>query len=462
MIAEIFAALRNTTSRNEKLEILQKHADNDQLKSLFILAESPHIRFNVGATRLLATGIVKGDAIKGELWVDCPSPAYNSPSPMEAAIYALYVLAEQKDFHLRGESYYLPTIARLPKEEQGVVLSLLLKDARANVGASIINTVWPNAIPELPYMRCSLPTEVDLSTWDWEQGVFSQLKADGMYAESNELGLVSRQSHAFPMELFEPEFVEELGRLFNQVGEPVTGELTLYRNGELLPRKEGNGLLTKLLKHNQKLPEDVFVMYSVWDFRPTTEENQTLPYEERLDKLVSAVSSLPLQHIKVISTFVVYHKKGADAHLREVWKEGLEGTVLKRKDMLWEDTTSKGQVKNKLFVQIDMRCTGVYNGKAGKKNAYALGGILLESECGKVRCKCGSGFTQDQRVYYSKFPEEIVGKIVQVSTTELSRNKKDDTLSLSLPIFEEVRHDKSTADDLARIEHSLNSVRFSS
>lgn len=79
-----------------------------------------------------------------------------------------------------------------------------------------------------------------------------------------------------------------------------------------------------------------------------------------------------------------------------------------------------------------------------------------------MKCKCGSGFSQDQRVYYSKFPEEIIGKVVQVSTTELSRNKKDDTLSLSLPIFEEVRHDKSTADDLARIEHILNSVRFSS
>ena len=54
----------------------------------------------------------------------------------------------------------------------------------------------------------------------------------------------------------------------------------------------------------------------------------------------------------------------------------------------------------------------------------------------------GSGFTDEQRHYYWKHRDEIVGKIVQIKYKGETKNKQGG-LSVQFPIFEIVRDDKT-------------------
>ena len=59
-------------------------------------------------------------------------------------------------------------------------------------------------VPTTPYMRCSLPEKSNMEDWDWSEGVYSQTKADGMFANVNVRGdgyvwVTSRGGTLFPV-----------------------------------------------------------------------------------------------------------------------------------------------------------------------------------------------------------------------------------------------------------------------
>ena len=67
-------------------------------------------------------------------------------------------------------------------------------------------------------------------------------------------------------------------------------------------------------------------------------------------------------------------------------------------------------------------------------------------------CNVGSGFTDEQREYYWKYPEEIVGKIIVINYFEITTNK-DGEVSLRFPTFTgETRFDKDDISDLGAIK----------
>lgn len=60
----------------------------------------------------------------------------------------------------------------------------------------------------------------------------------------------------------------------------------------------------------------------------------------------------------------------------------------------------------------------------------------------KTTLGVGSGFTDEQRSYYWKYPDKIVGKIVQIKYKGETTNKNGG-VSVQFPIFEIVRNDKA-------------------
>ena len=75
---------------------------------------------------------------------------------------------------------------------------MLLKDIKAGISVSTINKVWPDLIFSQGYMRCSLPKDVDLVEWPWKEGVYSQVKMDGMYAAGSNKQMITRNGSVFP------------------------------------------------------------------------------------------------------------------------------------------------------------------------------------------------------------------------------------------------------------------------
>ena len=108
----------------------------------------------------------------------------------------------------------------------------------------------------------------------------------------------------------------------------------------------------------------------------------------------------------------------------------------------------------KLKFSVDMLCVGVYEGCG--REAGSLGGISVQSLDGGIENNCGSGFSAVQRRYYWDYPSAIVGKVIEIEANDIlsSRGGKKRP-SLSLPIFIEVRSDKTIADSTDDIYSQL-------
>jgi len=147
-------------------------------------------------------------------------------------------------------------------------------------------------------------------------------------------------------------------------------------------------------------------------------------------------------HLKDPFTFVE-HKPLQNKTLGEVMKlaehyvkQGWEGIVLKNKLSPYVCKRSKYWLKVKLFKSIDLLCTGII---PSKKKKDEISAILIKYK-GK-ECKCGSGFTQEQRREFLRNPDLIVGKIVEVKYQEESKDG-----CLRFPVFVRVRYDKDIPD----------------
>lgn len=339
---------------------------------------------------------------------------------------------------------------------------VILKDLRAGFGASSVNKVFPGLVPEFAYMRCSLPKDVKLENWPWERGVYSQLKANGMFARADvtgdgEVTITTRQGNTFPAGSLEA-LETVLGKAFSVV--QLHGELTVVRQGATLPRSEGNGMLNALME-GTPLPGDVAVVYDLWDVVPLSEAvvggKSSEPYSARWANLMQSVGQFSADcgpgvgYIKLIETRGVRSLAEAQAHARELMSQGLEGTVVKHPDALWKDGDSREQVKFKLEVDVDLKIIGFNPGTPGTRT---------ESTFGSVRCATAddllvvdvAGFKRDLEQYLHENRDSVLGKIMCVRANEVSPPCDTNPLhSLYHPRVVELRKDKAEADCLQMV-----------
>ena len=431
MLYKIITALQNTQGSNAKKAILEANKDNELLKEYLRVTYDPRINFYIK---------------------QLPMPVVNKEDNLDDfELHDIELLVER----IAGRQYtgydakaYLRIFfSELTESGEALARYMLLKDIKAGISVSTINKVWPDLIFSQGYMRCSLPKDVDLVEWPWKEGVYSQVKMDGMYAAVCNKQVITRNGSVFPYDLLPEQLKIEMGKYVPETLE-LNGELIVKHNGEILSRKEGNGLLNSLLQ-GTSLPDNYSLHYVAWDWQ----DDKTV-YNKRLSILDDLLGDS--DYFSVVECRKVYSYEEAVKHFQEVLAQGQEGTVLKHPDMVWKDGTSKHQVKFKIEVDIDLLCTGMIEGTGKYKGM--LGALQLESSCGKVRVDCGTGFTDAQRknLWENGYP---VGKIVEIKANDLLDKVGSDTLSLFLPVFKSVRIDKDVADDLERIECSFNSAK---
>lgn len=345
----------------------------------------------------------------------------------------------------------------LSSDEAQVLVNLLKGDLRCGVNTSSINKVFPNTIPEYPYMRCSLMKGSNIENFKWKNGVFSQEKADGMFANiyyyaDNSVKITSRNGTLFAnteFTAFITEFTSKADKDFC-----YHGELLVIEDGKVMPRELGNGVLNSVLKggcfeSNQK------PFYFVWDRVPVNDAvaggKNTTPYRDRF----AAISNVKGKYFDIIPTKVVYSLKEAYTHYFAMTAAGYEGTVIKNPDAIWEDKTSKDQIKMKVEAEVDLIVTGFNAGNG--KNAHLFGSIATQSSCGKLSVNV-PGFSDKDRERINAEREEWVDKKIITVRSNCIMYGDDGTATLFLPRFVEERLDKTEADSLAKIEQIFEEV----
>ena len=131
--------------------------------------------------------------------------------------------------------------------------------------------------------------------------------------------------------------------------------------------------------------------------------------------------------------------------MQEQTSKGEEGIMINISDGAYECKRTKDLIKYKQFNDADVLVTDIIEGEG--KNTGKLGAITIMFE-GEDRlnyyCNVGSGFTDEERVYYWNNKKELLNKIVTIQYFEMVGNKKDKNFTLRFPVWTgRIRNDKT-------------------
>lgn len=335
-----------------------------------------------------------------------------------------------------------------------LLVRIIRKDLRGGFGDKLVNKAWKNLIPTYSYMRCSLLEGSKIKEFNWERGIYSELKLDGMFVNGNIMDgsfqFTSRAGSVFPMEGFKT-LSDSVAHL---KGYQLHGELLVKENGIIMDRKKGNGVLNSVLSGGS-FADNQEPLYIVWDVIPLEEARAKnkyhVPYSDRLTLLHSLVDSNPL--IQVVEYKICYSLQECMLHAKEVMLQGQEGTVIKSPDMIWEDGTSKYQIKIKVEFECELEIVEILPGKINSK---------IEGRAGSLKCISSDGLlevnvtvkNEKMRDTIDADPKDWIGRIVTVRSNDVmvSDNVKNKH-SLFLPrlVEDTYRIDKSDSDSYDKI-----------
>lgn len=444
MIYTIIKTLEETSSSLVKETILKNNANNNVLKTFFYLALEPKINFYIK-----------------KLEKSYPTGYSND---VELAMQELSALSDRKVTGNAAKDFVKNLMGCLTLETQEVIRRIILKKPQCGVSSTTVNKIWDSLVTDVPYMRCSLPKEVDFENIQWHEGVYSDLKADGMFTNvsvqsDGTVLFESRNGSPFPTEYF-TKIIEALGSNLNR---QFHGECVVYRSGQMLTRSISNGIMNSILKGGE-LDPDCEIRFFAWDTIPLEEakpkNKYRVQYKVRRALLEDIISKIPEgSPVSLIESKMVYSYEEALSHYKEIRRRKLEGTVIKLQTMIWEDTTSKGQIKMKAEFDCELRILGFKDADPTSKNAHLFGSILMGTDDGQLEVGV-TGIPDDLRAEIHQNRDSLIGAICTVTSNELLEpSKTNPKYSLFLPRLTEFdRKDKDETDTVDRIKKIIESL----
>lgn len=271
--------------------------------------------------------------------------------------------------------------------------------------------------------------------------------------KNNEWFSISEKINGTNCGILNGECVSRQGKIFsnlNHIIEEINklGLSDKYVNGELVrnnydnrPDDENFQLsISCINSDNEDKSEIDFIFYEILTLDEFYTGKSKKKYQERLAeyfKLQALIEELGLKHIRFVNHFYC----GTDKMQIQNWLDyadshNMEGCMV-NKNTYWENKRNNGILKVKSFKSCDIRCTEVIGGEG--KYSNTLGRIICDYK--GFELGVGSGFTDQQRDFYWRHPEEIVGKIVTVKYKTETKNKNGG-ISVQFPVFICVRSDK--------------------
>ena len=423
MILEILEQLRNTSSTKEKFNILLSHKDNKDLEKVLKYTYDK-VDFTYGVTPSTVLDFDSNEYSDKEMF-----EVLDILNRREATGHSALALA--KNFYVSCD-----------KTIKDLFLKILDRDLKIGVNEKTLNKVFKGIVPKPHYERCDILNEKTLKKFTFPG--FIQLKCDGTYREAYvHNGLVEFKTRSG--ESYKNPVLEEI--LKTLPDGYYLGEFTLGRaDNPDANRAEGNGNI------NSDNPDFNNIHYTIWDY--LTEDEYALKdskrgYDERFETLTKTLETLNSSLVHVVPSLRVDNIKDALKITSDWMNKGLEGGVLKSSKMKFKNGTSKEQLKIKLKVDVEVRCTGFLEGTKGTKYEGMNKVITFENDEGTIKGQC-SGMTDSMVDEVTKNPEKYIGKVLSVQFNDLTKAEGHEFYALSHPAFMCFRDDKDETDTLER------------
>lgn len=426
----IFRALANTSSRIEKESILRQHLTNLTLRRVLFLALDPFTQFYIR---------------KIPNYIPGPASINRSTMMLEGALDNLEQISKRVVTGNAAINHLKIILESVTADDAKVIERIIEKDLRCGVSDATVNKIWPGLIPTYPVMLASGFDEKIMNKMTYP--AYVQLKLDGMrfnaIVDNGKVEFRSRNGKQIDLlGHLEQEFLT----LANYFPHSVVfdGELVVMDVLGVMNRQKGNGILNKAVKGTISDREASLVHATIWDVVPFVDFQKgfsATSYEQRFGMLQTLALKMP-NRISLIANIPVANEDEAHKLFQEYFQSGEEGIILKDITAPWEDKRVKHQVKFKGELECDLLCMDWQEGTG--KNVGKLGALVLISADGIIKVNVGSGFTDEQRDKYTK--ENTKGKVVAVKYNARIQDKKTGQTSLFLPVFLELREDKTDAD----------------
>lgn len=420
---QVINLIRETQGSNAKMQVLRENL-YPELESCIHLALSSEYTF--GIKKIPLYSVSKDMTPLTNFSFDMFLPLMKREITGNAAIAYLQNM-------LNSSSYF----------DQELIKMILEKKLDCGISIANANKVLKNRIPTFDVLLCAKQDQKLIDQLDWPN-VIAQTKMDGMRVivsidDQSNVRYRTRNGKEFELP---PEYNHYFSRF---PGVVFDGEMLIASEDGYADRKTGNGLLNSIRQGKASEENANRVRFVFWDyinFQDYMSGHSMITYEKRYEML-SQINDVHKTHIwDIVKTEYVKTYEEAKAFYDKQRKDGQEGAILKDLNSAWDAKRVKYQIKMKAEETLDLKVVADIEG-TGKYQGM-LGAIICEDASGKLKVNIGSGFTDDDRKNF--WETSIVGKIVEVKYNEIITNQSDDTLSLFLPIFVDVREDKNKAD----------------
>lgn len=439
----VLADIERNSSLNSKQSILTANSDNTVLRTLLSLAYDPFLQFYIKKLpKMTAT--------------------HNQLTYEVNYVHFLQLLGDLSHRRITGNAA-ISAVEQFfngcDKEEQLWYSRVLTKDLKIGLADKGINKAFPKLIPtyEVQLADKINPEDLNLDTVKamkiLPQFMVVQYKIDGYRLNihrPDEHTVILRTRNGKTVsgykELMQSALKLPVGYVYD--GEIVAPELFqwIQHNAENGLTSANRDLFSAVMSHAFSKEDDKKGIFNIFDMVSLDEWRlrvSTLPYSDRLKLMDKLIKPLNLRDIMVVPTSRVYSKSNP-ADLREIVDTfhnfinvGWEGLMIKDVESPYQWKRTRALLKMKLMDTVDLVVTGIYQGTG--KYQYSLGGVYCDYKGNKLGV--GSGFTDEQRHTFWKFPNDIIGKTIEVAYQSISHNKEGKE-SVSFPVFKGIRMDK--------------------
>ena len=459
-INQILKEMNESNSSNYKLDILKKYSDNELLKRVLKMTY---------------------DKVQYTFGVTMKNVRAGSSENTQTLDWALDILENKINTREVTGNAAISTVEnileQLSESDRSVFERILGRDLKINCGRTQINKIFKDLITKQLYCRCDIYGKKTAKNINFVNGAIIEKKSDGTFKEtsvSETVDIVSRSGEQYIMKKFESIFSEAPKGVY--IGE-MTVELDdkLYekimpamwkknpkkakeieekynRGWKILDRSTGNGLI-----NSDDIPEDN-ITYELWDFIPfeeykiaSTKDKKNkckMVYSERFKLLKENVNLINNSQVQVIEHYVVYDLKEALSYVTNWMNLGYEGGVLKDWSMIFEDGTSKHQLKLKLEIELDLRIIEFVEGNKGSKNEEYFSAIVIGNDEGTIRTQIGvTTMTEDTRNWFHENRENVIGEIMEVLCNDITIGAGKEQYALSHGRYVQMRTGEKTETD---------------
>ncbi|MCR1878040.1 ATP-dependent DNA ligase [Limosilactobacillus reuteri] len=430
------------SSNNNKITILKKNADNEEFKKLLKFVYDDFIRTGLSVKTLNETprsSVVATDYI-GE---------YNLEGLMD------YV--KEHNTGTLSTVYLIQDFASLFNDDtKQFIYQIFGKELKIGITAKTINkALGKGFIREFsvqlahPYHKYTdkVPgSEFTLTQkLDGHRSVFIVKNGKGQFYTRKGLPING-------LEIQTEQALKLADSLGNHGAEDyvLDGEL-LLSNDENMETKDLFRATSRILRSEtadkSNIQYNVFDALSTKEFEDGKSENT---FADRKRFLTMAFGDFDynepqsIDHIHLVKDLYVGSDISIIKKLQHEFVEpnGWEGLMLNLNNEYYVTKRTSGLLKIKEFFDADVLVKDVFEGTGKLKGT--LGGIIIDYKGYEI--KVGTGFTEVDRDFYWNNPDEIIGKIVDISYFEETHNQNNNNISLRFPVFVEKRTDKTFAD----------------